>query len=353
MTLATQKITLWQELSALKYLLSLVPAGLAIAGNLSGGYFSLLNVIFPLVILVGLDWLVPVNHKSVENLPDRIPNLILYLSVVFHTVAVFSLIYGIYAGILQNAWVWYAALGTGFSSGILGITAAHELIHRKQKHFQWLGIWNLFLSNYTHFYIEHRLGHHFKVATQDDPASARYGESFYRFIFRGVPAQWLGGLTLEANRLRKAGKMPFTLNNFVLTASLLQLIFMVSLYFLLGSEAMWAYLMQTVIGFLLLEYVNYIEHYGLIRDKGEKVEAHHAWQSDTISSRFTLLELSRHSDHHLKAFKPYHTLDSHEESPVMPSGYFGMFYIGLIPPLWFAVVHPILDKFRKEEVDSQ
>ena len=108
-----------------------------------------------------------------------------------------------------------------------------------------------------------------------------------------------------------------------------------------------AYLVQATVAMLLLEVVNYIEHYGLVRARGEKVAAHHAWQSDRISSRFTLFELSRHSDHHLKAYKPFHTLDSHESPFFLPSGYFGMYYVALIPPLWFRIMNPIIEKHQR------
>jgi alkane 1-monooxygenase len=119
---------------------------------------------------------------------------------------------------------------------------------------------------------------------------------------------------------------------------------MLVLFIVLGKLCFWAYLVHSVVAVILLEYVNYIEHYGLEREKGEKVNIHHSWQSDRVSSRFMLFELSRHSDHHLKASKPYYTLESHREAYVLPSGYFGMFYIALIPPLWFRMVNPIIRK---------
>ena len=339
-------LSLRYRLSSLRYLPALLPACLALAGNLLGGIWAISDLVFPLVLLAGIDWLVPRDTTPSENTDAGLPDFILCLGVLFHTAAVFSLIYGISAHLLTGKWIWYAAASTGFSTGILGITAAHELIHRKQKYFQWLGIWNLFLANYTHFFIEHRLGHHFKVGTPEDPATARYGESLYAYLVRSIPGQWRGALQLEALRLRKTGKLPFGLQNFTVRAMVLQLLFMAGLWYGLGGEVAGAFLVQSLLGFFLLEFVNYIEHYGLVREKGEKVTAQHAWQSDSLSSRFTLFELSRHADHHMQAHKPYHTLDSHPQSPVLPGGYFGMFYIGLIPPLWFAMVHPVLEKAK-------
>jgi alkane 1-monooxygenase len=342
-----QKARFQSTFATLKYLLALSPPTLAIAGNLFGGVYSLLDVIFPLVFLVALDWISPRDYRQTEHESDALPNAILYGSVSFHTLAVVSLIYGVHTGILQGQWVWYAATGTGFSSGILGITAAHELIHRKEKYFQAMGIWNLFISNYTHFFIEHRFGHHPRVGTLEDAATARYGESFYAYAFRAIPQQWFSALHLEGSRLRRMNRMPFGLENFIVRATLAQVALLAVLCFALSPLVMAVYLTQAAVGFFLLEYVNYIEHYGLVRKNGEKVDVHHAWQSDTLASRFTLFELSRHADHHFKAHKPYHTLVSHPESPALPSGYFGMFYVALVPPVWFAIVHPIIERYQQ------
>lgn len=339
--------TIRAEADSFKYLLSLLPAILVIIGNLAGGYFTSMNIIFSAMLLPLVDWLLPANVQNPKPNSGIIPDFILLLAVLLHTTAVATLLYAIYTGIITEQWIWVAALSTGFSSGILGINAAHELIHRKEHWLQNLGIWNLFLSNYTHFYIEHRLGHHVRVGTHDDPATARYNESFYHFLFRTIPAQWKSALRIEAKRLAKHRKNMYGLQNFVFRALVCQTVFMAVLTLVLGTEVLWAYLLQSLLAFTLLEFVNYIEHYGLARQKSERVSVHHSWQSDAISSRFTLFELSRHSDHHMKAYKPYYLLESHEESYVLPSGYFGMFYVGLIPPLWFKLVNPILEKDRR------
>jgi alkane 1-monooxygenase len=320
----------------------LLPAVLVIAGNLAGGYFTSLNIIFSALLLPLADWVVPANVQKPKANSGIIPDFILLLAVIGHMFAVVTLIYGTYAGIITGQWIWVAALSTGFSSGILGINSAHELIHRKHHWLQNLGIWNLFLVNYSHFYVEHRLGHHVRVGTLEDPATARYNESFYHFFFRTIPAQWKSALEIEGRRLMKRQQYKYGIHNFVVRALLCQIAFMVALALLLGPAVFWAYLLQSVMAVTLLEFVNYIEHYGLAREQGARVSVHHSWQSDAISSRFTLFELSRHSDHHVKAYKPFYLLESHEESYVLPSGYFGMFYVGLIPPLWFKLVNPII-----------
>ncbi|MDO1448828.1 alkane 1-monooxygenase [Rhodocytophaga aerolata] len=333
---------IWKEAGSLSYLVSLLPALLVIAGNVLGGHFTMMNSILSGMLLPLADWVLPTNTQKPKSVAGTIPDCILLLAVLSHALAVISLIFGIYTESITGEWIWAAAISTGFSSGILGINSAHELIHRKKKWLQNLGIWNLFLANYTHFYIEHRLGHHVRVGTMEDPATARYNESFYHFFIRTVPAQWKSGLQIEVKRLSKQQKRRYGLQNFVIRSMLCQITRMVLLAVWLGTNVFWAYAIQSIFAFFLLEFVNYIEHYGLARQKGELVNIHHSWQSDAISSRFTLFELSRHSDHHVKAYKPYYLLESHEDSYVLPSGYFGMFYIGMIPPLWFRLINPLI-----------
>ena len=334
-----------------RYLISFLPYAIVLFGNLTGGYWAVGNIVFTLGFLVIIDWIVPEDKQKLADTNGDFPDAVLCSSAVLHTLGVASLLYGIYSGALVGRFVWLAAVSTGFAGGQLGITAAHELIHReKTRWMQNIGIWNLFLVNYSHFYTEHRLVHHAKVGTTEDHATARYGESFYAFLFRSVPSQWFSALQTDAQRQRKSGQTAYGLGNFTLRATVAQLLFMGVIFAALGGVALAAYVVQSVSAFFLLEYVNYIEHYGLERNPGERVGKQHAWQSDTITSRFTLFELSRHADHHMRASKPYYTLDSHETSPTMPAGYFGMFYIALVPPLFFRMVHRRLPKTAGQPV---
>ncbi|MGB3616840.1 MAG: fatty acid desaturase, partial [Catalinimonas sp.] len=203
----------------------------------------------------------------------------------------------------------------------------------------------LLLVNYLHFDVEHRRGHHVRVGTHADPATARWGEGFWAFLVRTVPGQFASAVELERERLAKRRQSGPHLN-FVWRAVALQVAVAAGLFWLLGGAALGAYLVQSLVAVVLLEFVNYIEHYGLLRAEGERVGPHHAWQSDTLSSRFMLFELSRHADHHAHTVKPYHTLVSHAEGYQLPSGYFGVFYLGMIPPLWFRVIHPIIERHQ-------
>ncbi len=336
-----------EEVASLPYLASFFPSLLVIGGNLLGEWFAASNAVFTMGILVIADWLLPADTSASRKAGARLPDVILLLSVALHTFTLGTLIYGIQTGTLTGPFVWMAAISTGINAGSMGIVAAHELVHRREKWLQHLGIWNLFITGNPHFYIEHRLGHHLRVGTWDDPATARFNESYYQFLLRTIPGQWRSALDIEAKRLRKEGKSPYLLRNFVVRATALQVLGLVLLYVWLGPAVFWAYLVYVAVAMKLLEFVNYIEHYGLVRAKGGKLEAHHSWQSDRISSRFTLFELSRHSDHHMKAYKPFHTLDSHEGPFFLPSGYYGMYYLGLIPPLWFKIMNPIIERHQQ------
>jgi alkane 1-monooxygenase len=324
--------------STWKYFFSLLPSLFTILGNLAGGHWAKSNAIFSLIFMVLVDFVLPKNRYNQSPDFSPLPNLVLFSGFVFQMLCVSTLLFQVSTGHLTDSAITWAAISTGLNSGLLGITSAHEMIHRKSFFFKSLGIINLFSCFYSHFYIEHRKGHHAFVGTPKDPATAKKGESIYRFFLRTIPAQWSSAFQIEKERLKRVKANPFGWRNFVLNSTLVQILFCLVLYYWGGFGLLYAFLLQALIGFLLLEYVNYIEHYGLKRNPGEKVEGHHAWQSDSVTSRFTLFELSRHSHHHMDARVEYHGLNSQESHYFLPFGYYGMFYIALIPPLWFRVM---------------
>ncbi|MBC8043721.1 MAG: fatty acid desaturase, partial [Rhizobacter sp.] len=250
---------------SLRYSVSLVPSLLVIAGNISGGYWTLLNTLFTLFFLVITDWffadetLQPVPHSAF------IADAITILHVLTHTLSIASLIYGIRSGTLTDSFIWCAALSTGLNSGVSGIITAHELIHRDKLFWRAMGIWNLLTVNYTHFFIEHIKGHHKLVATPADPATARFGETSYGFVVRTIPAQFVSALRIEAARLKRQQKFEYGLSNFVVVGVLAQLALMSGIYWLFGATALFAFVMQSAVAIFLLELTNYAEHYGLER----------------------------------------------------------------------------------------
>lgn len=331
-----------KRLGSLGYLLGLIPGVLAILGNLKGGAWTLGAAIFLGVICVA-DWFVRDDPKPPPDAPEWTPDLVLVLHVVVNTLAVATLLYGASVGRLGRFRAGDAALSTGLNSGLSGIVVAHELIHRRARAWRRAGIWNLLLVNYAHFFIEHVQGHHRMVGTRRDPSTARPGESIYHYLVRSLPQQFFCALGIEAGRLGKLGRWRYGPGNFVVAATLFQVSIAVLIGVGLGPRALSAYLKQGAIAVVLLQVVNYLQHYGLERAPGSRIAPAHSWQTDRISSRFLLLELPRHADHHCHSTRPYHRLLSHEESPMLPLGLLGTAPLLLIPPLWSAIARSILE----------
>ncbi len=238
-------------------------------------------------------------------------------------------------------------LAMGMSCGVLGINAAHELGHRTTGYERMMSKMLLLTSLYMHFYIEHNRGHHKNVATDEDPASSRYGESLYRFYIRSVIDSYFSAWNLEAKRLKKDGQPIWSFNNEMVRFQLTQLALILIIGFAFSWSTLLFFIAAATIGFLMLENVNYIEHYGLSRTKKgetyERTKPQHSWNSNHPLGRLMLLELSRHSDHHYLASRKYQILRHHDESPQMPTGYAGMMLLALVPPLWFSVMHRIMN----------
>lgn len=239
----------------------------------------------------------------------------------------------------------WMGVAIGFISGGFGITIAHELGHRASRFDRALSQAMLLSVCYAHFYIEHNRGHHARVATPGDPASARLGESFYRFFPRTVFGSFAHAWRLEALRLSTRGGSAWGLANRMFHYMLAQLALCAVAMYWGGVNGLAFFLFQSFVAFTLLELVNYVEHYGLTRVRNadgryEPVAPHHSWNSDTWFGNAILVNLQRHSDHHADSSRPYETLRSIEAAPQLPTGYAGMILLALVPPLWFQVMDP-------------
>jgi alkane 1-monooxygenase len=239
----------------------------------------------------------------------------------------------------------------GIACGVLGINVAHELGHRRKKSEQTMAKALLLTTLYMHFFIEHNRGHHTRVATEEDPASSRYGESLYAFWLRSMTGSWLGAWALERERLTRRNERVWSWRNEMVRFTVLQLGAMAAIGLGLGPLALGGFIAVSLIGALTLETVNYLEHYGLERARREdgryeRVEPVHSWNSNHPVGRAVLFELSRHSDHHANARRPYQVLRHFDEAPQLPTGYPGMMVLALVPPLWRAVMHPRIEAFR-------
>ena len=281
---------------------------------------------------------------------DRRYDWILYSLVPIQYALVFYFLWRIDADELSLLTKTGMTFALGMACGVLGINAAHELGHRNTWYEQLMSKMLLLTTLYMHFFIEHNRGHHKNVSTEEDPASARYGENVYMFYLRSVWGSYFSAWKLEKERLQSA-KMPvWSWRNEMIQFQLIQVIWLLVIYFFFGLSAFLWFLVAAFLGILLLETVNYIEHYGLQRKKeGQRYERTmpvHSWNSNHPIGRVVLLELSRHSDHHYQSNRKYQILRHFDESPQMPSGYPAMMIMALLPPLWFYIMHRQIALYR-------
>lgn len=252
---------------------------------------------------------------------------------------------------------WYGVLAvilsTGGSLGY-GLNLGHELGHKKTTLERWLAKITLALGCYGHFYVEHNRGHHRDVATPADPASARMGESLYRFVFREMPGAFFRAWDLEAERMERCGRSVWSLHNEIIQPGLISLVLYSTLVFLLGVDILPVLMLIAFWGAFQLTQANYIEHYGLLRkqlDNGrfERCQPHHSWNSNHLFSNWALFHLQRHSDHHAHPTRRYQSLRDFPDLPRLPSGYFGMYLLAYVPPLWFSVMdHKLLEAVGRD-----
>ncbi|RZU48346.1 alkane 1-monooxygenase [Krasilnikovia cinnamomea] len=259
-----------------------------------------------------------------------------------------------YAALIAACGVWVAGPGpagaaalvltAGLVNGV-AINTAHELGHKRESVERWLSKIALAPTGYGHFFVEHNRGHHVRVATPEDPASSRLGESYYRFWARTVPGSLRSAWRLETARFRIRSRSPWTWRNDILNAWAMTALLYAALTAGFGPRVLPFLLLQAVVGFSLLEVVNYLEHYGLLRQRTatgryEKVDPRHSWNSDRLVTNVFLFQLQRHSDHHANPLRRYQSLRTFEESPQLPAGYATMVVLALIPPLWRRIMNP-------------
>lgn len=324
------------------------------------GIFCWAGIILTFGVLPVLDHLV--GHDA-DNAPDSV--LAWLENDWFCRWATYLYLPSQYLSLAFSCWLWAGGgwltmsfadkLGLMSTVGIIGglaINAAHELGHTREQHERRLSKAALAQTCYGHFFVEHNRGHHVRVATAEDPASARLGESLYAFIPRSVVGGVCSAWGLEARRLKVMGKSRWTLKNDVLNAWLLSVGLFSVLTVWFGIVVLPWLLGQAVIGFCLLEMVNYLEHYGLRRQqlpsgRYERVTSAHSWNCSTVIANVLLFQLQRHSDHHTHPLRNYPALRHLDEAPQLPSGYSAMLLLALFPPLWRRVMDPrVLDFYR-------
>jgi alkane 1-monooxygenase len=284
---------------------------------------------------------------------DALYDLLIYLIVPLQYTTVYLFLININQPLLS----WYDTLGRvltmGLFCGTFGINAGHELGHRHKKYEQLMAKALLLTSLYTHFFIEHNKGHHKNVATANDPSSAPYRITLYAFWLRSITGVYKGAWHI-ANEEQRKKILPWWRNE-MWQLQLLQLFFIVIIYIVFSATVLLYFLAAAIIGILLLETVNYVEHYGLTRQLKqsglyERAMPQHSWNSNHVIGRLILFELSRHSDHHFMASRKYQLLRHHDDAPQLPTGYPGSMILSTIPPLWFFVMDKQMKRYGLKPV---
>lgn len=248
-------------------------------------------------------------------------------------------------------------LSIGVSSDVLGLGAAHELSHRVNEKSE-LTLSKIILCTvcYIHFGLEHVVGHHRRVATPEDPATARLGESLYAYLPRSVFGGFNSAWEIDADRMKKQNKPVWGMRNPMAVALLAQIAFTVLIAVVFGGMGIFYLFAQSFIAIFLLETANYVVHYGLMRKeiapgKYEPVRPCHSWTSSNWLSNHFLFNIQRHSDHHYKPGRRYQLLRHYDESPQLPNGYAGMILLAVIPSLWHKIMDPRVSEFRQSRKD--
>jgi alkane 1-monooxygenase len=338
---------------------------LIVTGYFIGGWGNYLTIAFSFIFLPVIDQFCGVDTANVpENAVQKVSNDYFYrfVTYIWTFFQIGFLAWGCYvitAGKINTLTEWIGfVLSFSLMTGGIGITVAHELGHKKEKIERFYSKLLLMTVSYMHFYIEHNRGHHVLVATPDDPATARKNESFYAFWFRSVFGGYVHAWRIENDRVnRKHGHWIHSSNEmiwFTFLPFLLCLILTAGVSVMVNRIA-WEvpvfFFAQSFLAFTLLELVNYVEHYGIMRrelspGKYERVNPLHSWNASHLLSNFFLFQLQRHSDHHAYAHKRYQVLNHYEESPQLPYGYPTMILLALVPPLWFSMMNQRLDQWK-------
>ena len=300
-------------------------------------------VIFPL-----LDWVIGSDSSNPpeEIVPqleeDKFYRLLTYATIPMHYIVLVACTWVVGTQSLSPIMVVVLAIIAGGASGI-GINTAHELGHKNTTLENWLAKITLAVPAYGHFCVEHNRGHHVRVSTPEDFASSRLGESIYAFAMREIPGTAKRGWQLERERLAKLGVSTWSIHNEILQSYAISAVLQGSLVAYFGWITLPFLLIHNFWAWFQLTSANYIEHYGLLREKKangnyERCKPHHSWNANYVLSNIVLFHLERHSDHHAYPARRYQSLRNFEDIPELPAGYFGMYLIAYFPWLWYKVM---------------
>jgi len=345
----------------LKYLLAYTVPLSAYISFESTGIWTYSTVLYAFIILPVLDVLAGESDVNLDRDTAAKKNLKwMFDAMLYANVPImFGLMVFFFVQVKSNVYETYELVGLLLSSGIAlatnGINVAHELGHRSSLIARLMSKLLYMPCLYMHFFIEHNFGHHMNVATPEDGATARYKQTVYGFWFTSVTRQYMSAWRLQIQLLNRQQLSFFSVKNDMLWYHLIQPAYLGAIWAIFSFETMLFATGAGILAFLFLESINYIEHYGMLRNKlesgrYERVQPHHSWNSNSQIGRIVLYELTRHSDHHFKSAKKYQVLNSHEESPTLPLGYPASILLSLVPPLWFHVMNPLVPKQMKKQL---
>ena len=337
----------------LKYLMSYSIAVTAFIGILVGGPYVYLTVVYTFIFIpiLELNTKEYINEysddeKKSRNL-DPLFDFLLYLNIpIVYGIFFFSLNTLVHTNSISEI------IGIILSASIVmatnGINVGHELGHRKSLFSRTCSKLLYLPCQYMHFFIEHNFGHHINVATPNDPATAKYKQNLYSFWISSVTKTYISAWKIQLKLLRVSKLSFISIKNDMIFYTLFQVSFLIFIYLNYGLIITIYSVFMSVVSFLFLETINYVEHYGLLRKinsngRYERVKPHHSWNSNHTIGRITLYELTRHSDHHFKSSKKYQVLESIEDSPQLPYGYPTSILISFFPPLWFRIMNPLVE----------
>lgn len=334
----------------MKYLLAYSIPLVGILCIFQQGFWSYFLIVFVFIFIPILEYILPLNHSNYSDeekekkLKNKLYDWLLYLNILI----VYGSLFFTFKIVQTTSLQLYKLIGIVLSLGIIlgsnGINVAHELGHRKILFERILGKLLLVPSHYTHFFIEHNHGHHLDVSTPEDPSTAKYNQNLYSFWWQSVSGTYMKAWKIQKKINEINNTSFFSPKNDMFWFTILQITYLISLFTFFVLKVLIVGISAGIIGFLLLETINYIEHYGLKRKKlpsgrYERVTEKHSWNSNHILGRIILYELTRHSDHHYKSTKEYQILECHEESPQLPYGYPTSMVLSFIPPLWFSIMN--------------
>lgn len=349
---------------ALPFLVSLTFLPVAALGLMFGGLWSYAGIAYAFAIIPVVDYLMGVKTSNIDpNTEERaliFHRIITWMWVPIQIGVIFTFIAIAGTDMRSESEMIASMIAVGLLTGGVGITYAHELMHQTNKFERSLSEILMTSTLYGHFCIEHVHGHHIHVGTPKDPVSAAYGQSFYKFYPRAVFGSFASAWRIQRDRMARRNQWFYGLSNPFWSYLLAYAVYFGVSYALAGWFGVALFALQAFVAFTLLEIINYVEHYGLRRrqladGRYERVQPRHSWNASHTFTNYFLINLQRHSDHHKHPQRRYPVLQHYkdDEAPQLPFGYPTMLIMSLLPPLWFRVMNPRVERWRERHYPQE